>query len=354
VYCSETTSCYAKCAVEAGQRGLETELFNFKERPLVDTRAPAIPRQFSTLANERSVDIGSMKVKPFMVDHSVPGAMSFLVYASDATIAYTGDLRLHGAHGDLTKRFVDEAAKDEVDILLCEGTRIDEQEGFSEEYVAENASRVVDGCKELVIADFAYKDLDRFLTFYNIARNNDRKLAISKRHAYLLSELSKSSGVGGIPSLDDENIVIYLDRKGTGKYRPTDYAIWERDFLGRSNTHDADWIHNHQGEVVAALTFFDMGELIDIQPNPGSVYIHSSSEPYNEEQTIDQARLDHWLNFFGLDKYHFHASGHASGQEIRNIVETINPKKVIPIHTEKAELFQTMHTNVERPRLEDY
>ena len=29
IYCSEVTSCYAKCAVEAGHRGLETEVYNF-------------------------------------------------------------------------------------------------------------------------------------------------------------------------------------------------------------------------------------------------------------------------------------------------------------------------------------
>jgi ribonuclease J len=354
VYCSEVTKCYAKSAIEAGHRCLETEVYNFKERPLVDTRAPAIPRQFKLLDNETPVDMGSIKVKPFAVDHSVPGAMSFLIYASDATIAYTGDLRLHGAHGDLTKRFVDEAAKDDVDILLCEGTRVDEQESSSEEYVAENANKVIAGCRELVVADYAYKDLDRFLTFYNIAKNNDRKIAISKRHAYLLNELSKLPNIRNVPSLDDENILIYLDRKDTGQYSPSDYIKWEREFLGRSNTRDANWIHDHQDEVVASLTFFDVNELIDINPSPGSVYIHSSSEPHNEEQIIDQARLDCWLSFFGLAKYHFHASGHASGQEIRNIIETINPKKVIPIHTEKAELFQTLHANIEKPRLEDF
>ena len=104
---------------------------------------------------------------------------------------------------ELGTAFVDEAAKADVDILLCEGTRVDEQESSSEEYVAENASKVIADCRELVVADFAYKDLDRFLTFYNIAKNNDRKVAISKRHAYLLNELSKLPNIRNVPSLDD-------------------------------------------------------------------------------------------------------------------------------------------------------
>jgi len=35
----------------------------------------------------------------------------------------------------------------------------------------------------------------------------------------------------------------------------------------------------------------------------------------------------------------YHASGHASGQQLLEIIETINPKVVIPVHTEHPEFF---------------
>jgi len=354
VYCSEVTRSYAKCAVEAGRRSLETEVYNYKERPLLNPREPAIPRTFEMLVSGKPRRVGSIEIVPFSIDHSVPGAMAFLVHTSDVTIAYTGDIRLHGVHGRLTERFVEEAAGDGVDILLCEGTNIDETESRTEKFVLENAQKVVSGCEELVVVDFAYKDLDRFLTFYHVARNTDRKIVISKRHAYLLNELRKVSSIGTVPSIDDDCILIYIDRKDTGLYRSSDYEKWERDFLGLANAVKADWIHDHQQEVVACLTFFDMNELIDIGPNPGSICIYSSSEPHNEEQIIDERRLNRWLEFFGLEKYNFHASGHASGTEIRKMVEAINPKKLVPIHTEKPELFCNLHPNVEMPKLEEF
>jgi len=354
VYCSEVTKCYAKSAIEAGHRSLETEIYNFKERPLVNYKVPAIPRNFEALTSEKPKTIDSIEVVPFNVDHSVPGAMAFLIHASDASIAYTGDIRLHGAYGHLTEKFIENAVKDKIDILICEGTRIDETESNTEEYVAKNSQRVISRCEQLVVADFAYKDLDRFLTFYEVAKNTGRKIAISKRHAYLLNELAKVSSLRKIPPTDDSNILIYIDRKGTGLYSSSDYDGWERPFLDSPSAVKADWVHNNQDKVIACLTFFDMNELIDIDPNPGSICVHSSSEPHNEEQIIDEMRLNCWLEFFGLEKHHFHASGHASGQEIRSIIETINPKKVVPIHTEKAELFQTLHANVERPQLENF
>lgn len=354
IYTSAISKAYAKAAIEAGKRSLETEVYNYKERPLINNRTPTIPRTFRTLASEEPVTIDSIQIKPFGVDHSVPGAMAFLIHTSDTTIAYTGDLRLHGTQGHLTERFIEEVAREDVDILLCEGTRINETESTSEDYVAENAGGVVSECDQLVVADFAYKDLDRFLTFYKVARDNNRKIVISKKHAYLLNELRSVSGVRPIPTTNDENIMIYIDKKETGLYRPADYQTWEKDYLNLPNAVKADWLHDHQDEVVACLTFFDMNELIDINPNPGSICVHSASEPHNEEQVIDEQRFNCWLDHFNLQKHHFHASGHASGQEIRNIIETINPKKVVPIHTKQAELFQTLHANVERPQLENF
>ena len=38
----------------------------------------------------------------------------------------------------------------------------------------------------------------------------------------------------------------------------------------------------------------------------------------------------------------FHVSGHASGPDLKRIVETIRPKKLIPIHTEQPELYREM------------
>jgi ribonuclease J len=91
--------------------------------------------------------------------------------------------------------------------------------------------------------------------------------------------------------------------------------------------------------------------LIDIQPAPGAYYIHSASEPFNEEMEIDAQILDNWLEHFKFtksptnDKHHYyqiHASGHASGQELKELIQQINPAKLIPIHTQKPELFQKM------------
>ena len=355
ISCSEITKSYAKAILEAGKRSLETEVYNFKKRPLIDRRSPPTPRIFNLLETEKSFKIGSLEIKPFTVDHSVPGAMAYIIHTSDKTIAYTGDLRLYGIREDLTQKFINEASKENVDILLCEGTRIDETESRSEKYVEENANNVISQCKQLVVADFAYKDLYRFLTFYKVAKENDRKIMISKRHAYLLGKLQNVPELkNDIPRIDDDNILIYIDRRKTGLFSESDYLKWEREFLGLPNAVNPDWVRENQGKVVACFTFFDINELIDINPKHGSIYVHSISEPHNEEMAIDEQRLNNWISFFQLEKHHFHASGHASGIEIQKIIQTIKPKELIPIHTEKPELYQKMWKNVKMPKLEEF
>jgi ribonuclease J len=355
ISCSEVSLSYAKAMLEAGRRSLETEVYNFKKRPLINRQCDATRRVFNVRETEKPFKIGSIEVKPFVVDHSVPGAMAFLIHTSDKTLAYTGDLRLHGVRGNLTQRFVDEAVSEGVDVMLCEGTRIDEEESGSEKLVAEGANDVISKCEHLVVADFAYKDLDRFLTFYNLAKENDRKIVISKRHAYLLKELQNVPSLReGIPEIDDENIRIYIDRKDTGRFAESDYDVWEKKFLDMANAVKPEWIRENQAETLVCFGFFDVNELVDIDPDLGSIYVHSTSEPHNEEQSFDEQRLNNWIDFFRLEKHHFHCSGHAGGKEIREIVQTIKPKELIPIHTQHPELFERIHNNVKKPRLEEF
>ena len=156
---------------------------------------------------------------------------------------------------------------------------------------------------------------------------------------------------GDAHARESDDILIYIDRKGTGRYVESDYYGWERPFLGMNNAVRGDFVHENQGDLIVHFGFFDLNELPEIRPNPGSVYIHSASEPHNEEQRIDQERLDNWLSFFHLPKFHVHASGHASGLDLMRMVQDIQPRKLIPIHTESPELFGLMSENVEYPEL---
>ena len=72
------------------------------------------------------------------------------------------------------------------------------------------------------------------------------------------------------------------------------------------------------------------------------------SEHFLEGEDNEEMRivLENWMKHFKLNFHKAHCSGHASKSDIKEIVKAINPKILIPIHTENAEEFKKIHDNV--------
>jgi len=82
-------------------------------------------------------------------------------------------------------------------------------------------------------------------------------------------------------------------------------------------------------------------ELIDIKPSIGGDFIHSMSEPFSEED-IETKVLHNWLNHFGLKFHQIHASGHCPSRDLVKVINKIQPKKLVPIHTEHPTIFKEL------------
>jgi ribonuclease J len=112
-------------------------------------------------------------VTAYDVDHSIFGASAYLL-EGEITLAYSGDLRLHGKLGNETKKFV--SAAKEASVLIMEGTRTGrktdngDEENITEESVYKTCSDAVDAAKGLVIADFSPRNFERFESFQRIAK----------------------------------------------------------------------------------------------------------------------------------------------------------------------------------------
>ena len=107
-----------------------------------------------------------------------------------------------------------------------------------------------------------------------------------------------------------------------------------------------------QSKYIFYCSYFQLNELVDINPETGSIFIRSITEPFSDEMRLDAERVKNWLKLFNLQLHgmeqadKLHASGHASGAEIFNTLEKIQAKCVIPIHTEHPETYQKSNQNV--------
>jgi len=53
-----------------------------------------------------------------------------------------------------------------------------------------------------------------------------------------------------------------------------------------------------------------------------------------------------WISHFSISVNSTHVSGHASGPQLKEFVEQVNAKNVIPPHTENAKAFENCSNNV--------
>lgn len=394
VYCSPLTAAISKAVQDTSQTDFEKEVCykvpreenedgflksgNHKKFPAVGRpfylvnpgsvsdklqnfwQSAAAARELVSQPLAEKSSLNGFNIRRYTVDHSIFGSSAFAVETKEGWVVYTGDMRLSGKKGHLTRSFAEEVAKLKPTILITEGTRayddgkvvdVGYNDQINEEAVFQNCLNAVKKAKGLVIADFGPRNLERLLSFLEIAKQAGRKLAVMTKDAYLLETIHHCIPDELNHPLLEDSLVLFRDVKST-------LSNWEKTLLETYGlkTVDGRTVRRNQKDYIVCMSFLDINELIDINPDSGSVYIYSSSEAYSEEQKIDFKRLLNWLKLFDItpigvpdpacdfrvrdDEKGYHVSGHMMANDLLGIIRTINPKIIVPVHTEYPGFFK--------------
>lgn len=300
-------------------------------------------RDLDALDWETADRCASLNVVSFPVDHSMYGATVWAVETSAGWVVYSGDIRYHGTYGDYSRQFAEKAAKLQPAALIMEGTRIKSDSRQTESSVKDACLDAVRKCLGLVVADFGPRNVERLIAFLEIARESGRQLVILPGDAYLLDAIRAAGGLQVVPQIDGGSVRIYTKYAASSKK-------WQKQILDKYHNLllSPDQLSADQDKFICCLSFYDVNELAYIRPAPGSIWISSNCEAFNEEMVVDEQRLRHWLERFGVrfiggETEHgnpFHVSGHASGSDLMQTVEIVRPKTLIPVHTEHPEIYQ--------------
>lgn len=353
---------------KSNEVGFNTDGSTFPQSPKIIHKD--VKRGCQTLADQEQIHIGIINIKHVGQDHSIPGASSYIVKASGKKILYTGDIRFHGRVPMTIGEYVNKV-NDDIDILICEGTRIDSDKLLKEEEIEKRIFERISKTEGLVFIDFSWKDTARYETIRNATLQAGRTFVINARLAYILNKLGKYP--------KESRVKIFLKRKTSCFYSPADYSKSKHEFglstnwktgiddLHYKNGITAQDIMANPGNYVMMLSYFDLGQIFDLADSTGkihkSMFIKAQCEPFSDEMELDEERLINWLDKFGIE-YELgetpipancsnpncsklrkrieraHVSGHASRPELIELIDRIHPKIVIPIHTQNPKAFE--------------
>lgn len=329
--------------------------------PTFDAGAPR-----KLIADERT-DIGDWDVTQYAVDHSIHGARGTILAGRDVTVAYTGDFRLHGRDGAASERFLERAGG--ADVIVAEGTNV----GQGHKHAGPDNEVAVEGQIEAAMdaqgggfvgIAFPPRDLDRFISVWNVARRHGRRLVITTKQAHLLESM-RAAGREDLPDpRRDHSVAIHvrargkgtalshgsvrvfndglgfedvaLDDEAWGELLRKDYAPWEKGYLDSDNCVTSADIGREPAGYMFAVSYWSITELLDIFPDrraAAGLYIHSMTQPFNDEMHITGRKLDRWLAAFNLDRAQTHISGHLSEDDLLWAMEQVGAKTLVPIHS---------------------
>ncbi len=318
--------------------------------------------------------LGDWNIRHMTVDHSIHGARASIL-EGPLSVAYTGDFRMHGRDADATKRFIERAGG--VDVIVTEGTNVgsghshrntdDEHavEGEIEGFLAEAGDRFVG-------VSFPPRDLDRFLSIWNVARKSGRRIVIPTKLAHLLDQVRatdpelpdprhdphiaihvplRGKGVRGMPpgvlrmpTRELTMAEVDIDHEAWTDFWLADHAKWERGYVLSDNAVTSADVAKEPHAYLFSISYWTIGELFDIFPAgegtapEGGIYVHSMTQPFNDEMEISDRKLRRWLDTFNLDRYNTHVSGHLSEQDLHWVLDEIDARILVPIHSERPDI----------------
>ena len=299
------------------------------------------PRNFKIIAPFKTFQIKDLQITAIPADHSVLGAVMFLIKGTK-TILYSGDFRLSEISQNQLKEIYDFLKKQKIDYFLSEGTRILEKETFREIDVYEKVKKIASKVQGLLAADYSLNDVTRFQTLCKISKETKRKFALPFNYFAFVTMLKER----GVEISNSDNIVLYEKKKGS-------LQKWEKELLEKYPCVNSEEISKNKNKYFVILNYYQIQELIDLQPDENSYFLRAITEPHSEEMEFSEERFINWIKHFKMQgltengKFErAHISGHISGRELEEFIKNIKPGCIIPIHTEHPEEFKNLHKNV--------
>jgi len=265
--------------------------------------------------------LGPFSVEALEVAHSIPDACAVVIGAAGRRIVHTGDLKLDQAVTRPTDLGRLRALGDEgVDLLVADSTNATRPgRSGSETDVARALVAELERARGRIAFTFFSSSIQRIGTVFDACARVGRKVCVEGRG--LREMIAAALTVGALRPAAD----LLVDADTAATLPPSRVALL---------------LTGSQGEPRAALGRVASGEHPYLSLGRGDTLVLSSRPVPGNERAV--ARVVDRILALGvrvLDAPALHASGHAAQDELRELMDLVRPRTLLPIHGARRQLF---------------
>jgi ribonuclease J len=272
------------------------------------------------------IRIGPFTIEPYHVCHSIPDSVGLGITTPAGLIVHSGDFKLDDTPADgwpTDRAKLAEFGRRGVLALLSDSTNAERPGSTPSEAVLDAAFDRIMGqaSGRLIIATFSSL-ISRVQQVVNAAQRQGRKIAITGRSMVENTAMARELGYLNIP---DEMLV----------------SLHEIDMLPPNEV--IIMATGSQGEPMAILNRLatDSHRGLHIQDGD-TVLLSSHTIPGNEETAngLINRLFQRGADVIYGDQAQAHVSGHASQEELTELIQMLRPRFFVPVHGELRHLVQ--------------
>ena len=258
------------------------------------------------------------KITWFPVVHSIPDSCGLLIQTNSLNIVHTGDFRfdkkpIFGKNTNFEE--INKLINNKCDVLLSDSTNaMIYSKSFSETEIENTFERVFKKNKKIIICTFA-SQISRIQMALNVAKRSNKKIVL------LGSTLQKNLKISKNLRIIEDKDQVLLNKKNKKSLE---------------NENVVYFVTGSQGEEFSVLNRMSKGSYNNLSIEKDDIVLMSSSViPGNEQKVFEVIHRIHGLgaevNFSNIENK-LHVSGHSNNSELGNVIRSLQPKYLIPIH----------------------
>jgi len=293
------------------------------------------------IINKKILINNDIKVTPFIVDHSSYNSVMLLIEADGKKVLHTGDFRNHGIKGNLFLKKLKEIGQ--VDLIIAEATTVNRQDKkYPKEIDLQKQAISIFKKYDQIFILTSSTNIDRITTFYKAATQTNKNFILDVFTANIVTNLNNNS----IPNPKTfKNIYTWIPTKY--KNKGINFKIkYIYPFLKYSK--QKSYVNNKYLLMVKTSMLEDIKKLYKKKHITNACLIYSMWEGYKSQTLMNQFLED--IKKYGIKEIiNLHTSGHADKEALR-LLNILNAKKVIPIHTTAPDELSKILNNVYLPK----